>query len=68
MVNGCISGALSRTPPPVDTTIVDQTPAIILTGSPLPPELTITEWLTRWDIDLLWAFAVGFGLFFYLAG
>ncbi|APZ33031.1 copper transporter [Microbacterium aurum] len=68
---GIASGAavaLSRTPPPVDTTIVDQTPAIILTGSPLPPELTITEWLTRWDIDLLWAFAVGFGLFFYLAG
>ncbi|WP_454111769.1 cytochrome c oxidase assembly protein [Microbacterium aurum] len=68
---GIASGAavaLSRTPPPVDTTIVDQTPAIVLTGSPLPPELTITEWLTRWDIDLLWVFAVGFGLFFYLAG
>ncbi|WP_424446360.1 cytochrome c oxidase assembly protein [Microbacterium sp. CH-015] len=68
---GIASGAavaLSRTPPPVDTTIVDQTPAVVLTGSPLPPELTMTQWLTQWDIDLLWAFAVGFGLFFYLAG
>ena len=68
---GIASGAavaLSRTPPPVDTTIVDQTPAIILTGSPLPPELTLERWFTQWDIDLLWAFAVGFGLFFYLAG
>jgi len=68
---GIASGAavaLSRTPPPVDTTIVDQTPAIILTGSSLPPELTLERWFTQWDIDLLWAFAVGFGLFFYLAG
>lgn len=68
---GIASGAavaLSRTPPPVDTTIALQTPAVVLTGSPLPPELTMTQWLTQWDIDLLWAFAVGFGLFFYLAG
>ncbi len=69
---GIASGAavaLSRTPPPVDTTLPEvKTPAEILTGTPLPPELTITQWFTQWDIDILWVFAVGFGLFFYLAG
>ncbi|MGJ8498502.1 cytochrome c oxidase assembly protein, partial [Glaesserella parasuis] len=33
-----------------------------------PPEFTIDRWFTAWDIDLLWAFVAGFGLFFYLAG
>jgi putative copper resistance protein D len=69
---GIASGAavaLSRTPPAVDTTLPETlTPAEWLTGSPLPPELTPERWLTMWDIDVLWAFAVGFGLFFYLAG
>ncbi|MFT4214375.1 MAG: cytochrome c oxidase assembly protein [Microbacterium sp.] len=60
--------ALSRTAAPVDTTLSDPTPAEILTGSPLPPELTASQWLAQWDVDVLWAFAVGFGLFFYLAG
>ena len=44
------------------------TPAERLTGAPLPPELTPIDWLTAWNIDLLWAFAAGFGVFFYLAG
>ena len=63
-----VAVALSRTPPPVDTTLTEQTPAVILTGAPLPPELTVDRWFTQWDIDLLWTFAAGFGLFFYLAG
>lgn len=63
------AAALARTPPAVDTTLPEvQTPAEVLTGAPLPPELTPERWLTAWDIDPLWAFAVGFGLFFYLAG
>ena len=69
---GIASGAavaLSRTPPPVDTRLPEiKTPAEILTETPLPPELTIDRWFTQWDIDILWVFAVGFGLFFYLAG
>ncbi len=69
---GVASGAavaLARTPPPVDTRLPDvKTPAEILTGTPLPPELTIARWFTQWDVDILWVFAVGFGLFFYLAG
>jgi len=69
---GIASGAavaLARTPPPVDTSLPDApSPAEMLTGSPLPPELTMAQWLTAWDLDVLWAFAVGFGIFFYLAG
>ena len=69
---GIASGAavaLARTPPPVDTGLPDVlTPAEVLTGAPLPPELTPLHWLTTWDLDILWAFAVGFGAFFYIAG
>lgn len=69
---GIASGAavaLSRTPPPVDTKLPETpSPAEVLTGAPLPPELTPIRWITSWDVDLLWAFAVGFGVFFYLAG
>lgn len=63
------AAALARTPPPTTSALPEvRTPAEILTGAPLPPELTIERWLTSWDIDLLWAFAAGFGIFFYLAG
>lgn len=69
---GVASGAavaLSRTPAPVDTRLPNvQSPSEILTGVPLPPDFTIDRWLTAWDIDMLWAFVVGFGIFFYLAG
>lgn len=69
---GIASGAavaLSRTPPPVDTRLPPvPSPAEVLTGSVLPPELTIERWFSASDIDVLWAFVVGFGLFFYLAG
>ncbi|RZI79760.1 MAG: cytochrome c oxidase assembly protein, partial [Microbacterium sp.] len=69
---GIASGAavaLASSPPAVDTSLPTvPTPAEVLTGAPLPPELTPERWLTMWDIDPLWALAVGFGLFFYLAG
>ncbi len=61
--------ALARTPPPNGAAApLAQTPAEILTGAPLPPEFTIDRWLTAWNIDLLWAFAAGFGIFLYLVG
>jgi putative copper resistance protein D len=69
---GVASGAavaLSRTAPPLEETLpVRPTPAEILTGSPVPPELTPLRWLTAWDIDLFWLLFVAFALFFYLAG
>lgn len=63
------AAALARTPPPVAATIPPvPTPAEVLTGAPLPPELTLERWFTSWNVDLIWAFAVGFGLFFYWVG
>jgi len=72
MFMGVASGAaaaLARTPPPTNSALPPvRTPAEFLTGAALPPELTVERWFTSWDIDLLWAFAAGFGIFFYLAG
>jgi cytochrome c oxidase assembly factor CtaG/putative copper export protein len=69
---GVASGAavaLSRTAPPTTTNLPEvRTPAEILTGAALPPELTFDRWFSAWDLDLLWAFAAGFGIFFYVAG
>ena len=69
---GVASGAavaLSRTAPPLEETLPARpTPAEILTGSPVPPELTPIRWVTAWDIDLFWLLFVAFALFFYLAG
>ena len=33
---------------------VPPTPAELLTGDQLPPELTPSAWVTVWDIDILW--------------
>ena len=63
------AAALARTAPPASGALPEiGTPAEVLTGAPLPPELTLGQWFTAWDIDLLWAFAAAFGIFFYLAG
>ena len=63
------AAALARTAPPTTSNLPSvRSPAEILTGSPLPPELTPERWLTAWNIDLIWAFAAGFGVFLYLAG
>lgn len=64
-----LAAALSRTPPPtgVEAAAV-RTPAEILTGSALPPELTPIRWLTMWNLDLIWLVAAGFGVVLYLLG
>jgi putative copper resistance protein D len=47
--------ALSVTAPPVGSTTGGvMTPAQILTGELLPPELTASGWFTSWSIDILW--------------
>ena len=62
------AAALARTPPPTGLTAVErQTPAEVLTRSPLPPEFTIDMWFTGWDPDILWALAAVLGAFFYIA-
>ena len=63
------AAALARTAPPTTSNLpAVRTPAEYLTGAVLPPELTLDRWFTSWNLDLLWAFAAGFGIFLYLAG
>ncbi len=61
------AAALARTPTPRGIPPLERTPAQILTGEVLPPELTGMRWLSEWHIDILWMLAAAFGLFFYLA-
>ena len=61
--------ALARTATPIsDAEFVPLTPAQILTGDPLPTELTSMSWFTVWDFDVLWGTVVAFGIFLYLYG
>jgi len=64
-----LAAALSRTAPPTGLEVATvRTPAEILTGSPLPPELTPIRWITAWNIDLIWATAAAFGIALYVLG
>ena len=56
------AAALARTAPPNGEQLpAVQTPAEILTGSPLAAGARpSTRWFTAWDIDLLWLFVCGF--------
>ncbi|MGL4339220.1 MAG: cytochrome c oxidase assembly protein [Rhodoglobus sp.] len=67
-----VAAALARTPTPVPeitaAALVEPTPAELLTGSPLPPPLTIERLLTLSSIDLIWILVCAFAVFFYLAG
>lgn len=67
-----IAGALGRTATPVPFEpageIEGATPAEILTGDPLPPEITPMSYLTEWKFDLAWGLVCFFGIAFYLAG
>ncbi|MGV8881438.1 MAG: cytochrome c oxidase assembly protein [Rhodoglobus sp.] len=67
-----VAAALARTPTPVPEVPVDElanaTPAEILTGSPLPPPLSIDKYFTLWNFDIIWILLCAFGIFFYIAG
>ncbi|WP_348790101.1 cytochrome c oxidase assembly protein [Leifsonia sp. NPDC080035] len=64
-----VAAALARTVTPVpQTRAATPTPAEILTGEKLPPELTWERLFTSWNFDLLWVLGCAFVLFFYLAG
>lgn len=64
-----LATALGRTAPPVlDTPLKPPTPAQILSGDPLPPELTPLRYLTVWDFDILWLSICAFAAYFYLDG
>ncbi len=72
LIMGATSGiavGLGRSAPPLPTTFApDATPAFILSGYDLPPELTPERWLTEWRLDWLWIAVAVFGLVAYVAG
>ncbi|HNP15032.1 MAG TPA: cytochrome c oxidase assembly protein, partial [Terrimesophilobacter sp.] len=57
-----------RTQTPIPQELITATPAYILTGEPLPPELTPIRFITEWNFDILWIVIIGFAAFFYCAG
>ncbi|MCW4385754.1 cytochrome c oxidase assembly protein [Salinibacterium sp. SYSU T00001] len=63
-----VASALARTATPVTEELLDATPALILTGEPLPPPLTAMSFITEWRFDVLWTLICVFLAFFYLAG
>nr|WP_261792364.1 bifunctional copper resistance protein CopD/cytochrome c oxidase assembly protein [Arthrobacter sp. PM3] len=72
IIMGATSGiavALGRSAPPQPATFAPEaSPAFILSGYELPPELTPGRWLTEWRLDWLWIAVVVFGLVSYLLG
>jgi cytochrome c oxidase assembly factor CtaG/putative copper export protein len=63
-----VAAALARTDPLVPEVQLTSTPAYVLTGEPLPPELTFSRYFTEWNFDLMWILIAGFLAFFYIAG
>ncbi|MDJ0356187.1 cytochrome c oxidase assembly protein [Paenarthrobacter sp. PH39-S1] len=71
IIMGATSGiavALSRSAPPQPTSFApDATPAVILSGYPLPPELTFSRWFSQWRLDWLWIAFVLVSTAFYVS-
>ncbi|QCU77250.1 copper resistance protein CopD [Citricoccus sp. SGAir0253] len=62
-----LATVLARTAPPVPEEIApDATPARILTGYDLPPELTGERWFTTWRLDWLWVAVIAFLALWYV--
>lgn len=63
-----VSAVLGKTPPAPRVSEPDVTPAKVLTGYVLPPELQLGSWLTQWRWDWLWVAAALLLAFAYLVG
>jgi cytochrome c oxidase assembly factor CtaG/putative copper export protein len=65
-----IGASLSRSAPPSTNIKLGDlsSPAAVLTGSPLPPELTLDRWFTSYKIDLVWLVVVLVATALYLFG
>jgi putative copper resistance protein D len=64
-----LAAGLSRTAPPVNPTeLVGTTPAELLTGQRLPPELTLTTFFTQFKPDLIWLVVAASAIVAYLLG
>ncbi|MEO5315877.1 cytochrome c oxidase assembly protein [Pseudarthrobacter sp. CC12] len=72
LVMGATSGiavALGRSAPPQPTELApNASPAFILSGYELPPELAPERWLTEWRLDWIWVGVALFGLVAYFLG
>ncbi|WP_207344900.1 cytochrome c oxidase assembly protein [Arthrobacter sp. E3] len=73
LIMGIVSGlavGLSRSAPPQSRELSVQalTPAQILTGYPLPPELDFARWFSEWRMDWLWVAFAALAAAAYLAG
>lgn len=64
-----LAAALAQSAPPVpQAPPAVLTPALRITGQPLPPEPGWSDWVTRWSIDPLWLVIAVVLATFYLAG
>ena len=64
-----LATALGKTPiPGITEWVSDVTPAQLLTGEPLPPELTAEGFFTVWRFDLVWAIVAFGAIAAYLLG
>ena len=64
-----LGAALSHTALPLrNVDLSNPTPAQILTGEKLPPELTMERWVTAFKPDLIWLLVAGLGITLYLLG
>ena len=66
-----VAAALARSASPVPdepAATTTPSPAELLTGAPLPPEMSVANLVSLWRPDLVWILACGFGIFFYVAG
>lgn len=63
-----LAAALSRTPPPADTSISYVGRAEAITGYAMPPAPTVVRWLTSWQPDVLWLTIGLLMLVLYLGG
>ena len=65
-----IGASLSKSPTPSSqiNLPVDTSPAAMLTGQALPPELTMVRWFTSYRIDLIWFTIAMVGIALYLFG
>src|SRR6476661_8193917 len=72
LIMGATSGiavALGRSAPPQPTELApNASPAFILSGYELPPELAPERWLTEWRLDWIWVGVALFGLVAYFLG
>jgi putative copper resistance protein D len=64
-----LATALARTAPPFAPAVSTYTtPAQILTGETLPPELTMVRYFTEYKLDLIWSLVALAGIILYWVG